>query len=727
MNRVLITFLFSAFALLGMSEEQRASIRHLTRQNGLTNDRVTVLEQDHHGYIWAGTENGLNRISGHEVYTWEYPGHPLHNIHVSDIEADEKENCLWIFTPQGLAGCIDLAQNRLIEHAPDEADSLLYFHHKGQLYMWQYGPARRCVRTRINKGRLDTQVFDKEVSDIHTDEEGGDWLLTGRGLYLNGLEEKLRGSDSVTHITTYRNICLAVTPHGVLAYNHSRRVVRRTPFPKTYRNANQCTDLATWGDQLLIFTPEKTIAYHILEGTFSAPTNWQLKNGQTLPQNGKHVYAYDGQGKLMRFGEGGAVHSLQLMPTEVARQSSGRMPQVSAMNATTEAIATYGNGLYLLNVETGKSTHFRQEEPHGFIRDNRIHSLLTDHTGCLWLATEQAGVTCLPPIEKSETQAILSAKNAPHPRINLVVVDGEERLMSTDEMELSYTHNNVEWHFSCMAYDQLDATQYQYYLTGVDSTWQSPTHNHKAIYKDLPPGRYQFHVRASLDGLHWGSEATHTIVIDEPWWSQWPAYLVTLAIFAAMGLFLYFIVHQFIHPERATSGKGQASSGEQQTSSNKGQAPNNEQKEPSNEQQALSNEPQPISHNPQTMRSVTTDEIEKSTVPTLTAKEVRFKQQLEATLAEHIEDTDFTTEQFATLMGLKRTQFYNRVKHITGLSPIELTRKARLEHAAHLLIESDLNIDEVRERCGFTNSTNFYNYFKQHFGMTPRQYRQKIC
>ena len=41
-----------------------------------------------------------------------------------------------------------------------------------------------------------------------------------------------------------------------------------------------------------------------------------------------------------------------------------------------------------------------------------------------------------------------------------------------------------------------------------------------------------------------------------------------------------------------------------------------------------------------------------------------------------------------------------------------------------VLIETDLNIDEIRERCGFSNSTAFYNYFKQQYGVTPRQYRQ---
>ena len=109
----------------------------------------------------------------------------------------------------------------------------------------------------------------------------------------------------------------------------------------------------------------------------------------------------------------------------------------------------------------------------------------------------------------------------------------------------------------------------------------------------------------------------------------------------------------------------------------------------------------------------------------LTAKDERFKRLLEDLLELHIEEPDFGVEEFAACANLKRTQFYTKVKRITGLSPIELLRKAHLEHAARLLKETDLNIDEVRERCGFSNSTTFYNYFKQQYGMTPRQYRNQ--
>lgn len=696
MNRLLIITLLFAYALQGRAEKSFAPIRHLTNQTGLTSNRVNVLEQDSHGYIWAGTPNGLNRIGGHEVYTWSDPRHPLHGIHVNGLEMDEAENVLWIFTPEGMIGCFDLEKNQLIPYTPDKADSLLSLHHKGQMYMWQYAPnTQHCKRFRLNKGNLNIETFKQEVTDIRTDEEGNDWLLTTHGLYLNGFEERLPGSDSVTHIATFSNLCLALTPREIIVYNHSRRVARRTTFPHNYRSAGQCSDLATWRDQLLIFTPERTITYQILDGTFSAPSNMQIQNGQVLPESEKSVYAYDEKGKILRFGQDGSIHSLRLMPIEIAKKSVKRLPQVAILNAATEAFATYGNGLYILHTDTGKSTHIRQEDAEKLIADNRIHDLLTDRSGCLWIATDQAGVVCLQS-NSTEEEVDDMSQTSPTVRIPFITIDGEECLINNDEMELSYTHNNVTWHFSCTDYDRMSDIKYQYYLVGHDSTWQVAKHNHKAIYKELRPGRYTFHVKASLDGEHWGTESSHTIIIADPWWSQWPAMMALLTLLAMMGLFLYLIIYKFVHPERAVERKLSTEGPHSTTIGTKGG--NNTEEE--------------------------AESTEETGQTTLTAKDQRFKQLLYTLMEEHIEEPGFAVEEFAACANLKRTQFYTKVKRITGLTPIELLRKAHLEHAAKLLIETDLNIDEIRERCGFSNSTTFYGYFKQQYGMTPRQYRQ---
>ena len=54
-------------------------------------------------------------------------------------------------------------------------------------------------------------------------------------------------------------------------------------------------------------------------------------------------------------------------------------------------------------------------------------------------------------------------------------------------------------------------------------------------------------------------------------------------------------------------------------------------------------------------------------------------------------------------------------------------RKLRLEHARSLLISRpDLSVKSVGEMSGFSNNSTFCSDFKNHFGITPSDYRQEI-
>jgi AraC-like DNA-binding protein len=50
-------------------------------------------------------------------------------------------------------------------------------------------------------------------------------------------------------------------------------------------------------------------------------------------------------------------------------------------------------------------------------------------------------------------------------------------------------------------------------------------------------------------------------------------------------------------------------------------------------------------------------------------------------------------------------------------------RRIRLEHAAILLEQTDLTIDEVTDTCGYLSSTYFIAAFHKHYGMPPGKYR----
>ena len=104
-------------------------------------------------------------------------------------------------------------------------------------------------------------------------------------------------------------------------------------------------------------------------------------------------------------------------------------------------------------------------------------------------------------------------------------------------------------------------------------------------------------------------------------------------------------------------------------------------------------------------------------------KDKRFLEQFRMVLAAHVSDENFSVEQFATLMNLSRTQFYKKVKELTGETPVQHLHRARLEYAARLLRQSSATVEEVMNRAGFNSPTHFYNAFKRQFGCSPRTYR----
>lgn len=98
----------------------------------------------------------------------------------------------------------------------------------------------------------------------------------------------------------------------------------------------------------------------------------------------------------------------------------------------------------------------------------------------------------------------------------------------------------------------------------------------------------------------------------------------------------------------------------------------------------------------------------------------RFKEVVEKRLA----DSDISVEDLAADMNLSRVQLYRKVKNLTGSSPVELLRTARLNRAYQLLLTTDKSVSEVAYDVGFTAPSYFTKCFKEEFGMLPGDVRQ---
>ena len=94
---------------------------------------------------------------------------------------------------------------------------------------------------------------------------------------------------------------------------------------------------------------------------------------------------------------------------------------------------------------------------------------------------------------------------------------------------------------------------------------------------------------------------------------------------------------------------------------------------------------------------------------------VHFKNVVEARLA----DSDLSVDDLAAAMNLSRVQLYRKVKSISGSSPIELLRTARLNRGYQLLLTTGKNVSEVAYDVGFTAPSYFTKCFKEEFGVSP--------
>lgn len=102
-----------------------------------------------------------------------------------------------------------------------------------------------------------------------------------------------------------------------------------------------------------------------------------------------------------------------------------------------------------------------------------------------------------------------------------------------------------------------------------------------------------------------------------------------------------------------------------------------------------------------------------------------FLNKLHDIIEKNIDNSEFTVEDFAQALSMARTNFYKKVKGLTGHSPNEYLRIIRMKKAAELLLTTDMNVGEISYQIGFNDQFHFSKIFKSQFGVSPLQYRKK--
>ncbi len=85
-------------------------------------------------------------------------------------------------------------------------------------------------------------------------------------------------------------------------------------------------------------------------------------------------------------------------------------------------------------------------------------------------------------------------------------------------------------------------------------------------------------------------------------------------------------------------------------------------------------------------------------------------------------DTDISISNLADHCNVSRTVLYNKIKGLTGFSPVEFVRSMKMNISLRLL-ENGYNVSEAAYKTGFSDVKYFSKLFKAQFGYSPSRHK----
>ena len=176
------------------------NFQSITIDDGLSQSLAEYIYQDSLGYIWIGTNDGLNRYNGNEFKVYKNiknDENTISNNMISSLVEDNDKN-LWIGTDGGL-NKMNLDTGEITRYLVSEEDKLysntvvdeLLIDSKGRLWVCTINGLNLYDSENDNFIKVASDYLEnKGIQDIIEDGEGNIWVSTRDGLFKYNHEKK---------------------------------------------------------------------------------------------------------------------------------------------------------------------------------------------------------------------------------------------------------------------------------------------------------------------------------------------------------------------------------------------------------------------------------------------------------------------------------------------------------------------------------------------------------
>lgn len=411
MKRILSLFIITIGicfkALAGV--EVRSS--RLTVSDGLANNSVRCIYQDRKGFIWFGTLDGLNRYDGSSFLTFlpeRGKGISLSDHRMYRLKED-KNGFLWIRHTPSVFSCYDLKKGQVVDFTGCGENmwyySQIYVPDKAGEDVWLWGNQAGCRRVTCREGVLSSEFFRKgkglesdAVNHIRPDGKGGVWIATPNGLY-HWAEGKLAETASglnIRYIHVYQGNAYFFATDGTMYTSDGEGRVKRLDKASVRRKTG-FDGYIFYRDEWMVYASTGNYCFNFTQGRFVKPNpKLDVHHVQIIEDNKRDFWIYNNTGTVRYVqAAGGEVREFRLMSDEDLDYIDEERYSIVHDSRGLLWIATYGNGLYVYDLQKGDMQHFTVGERGGtnsVISSDYLLCLMEDRLGNMWVSSEFTGI-----------------------------------------------------------------------------------------------------------------------------------------------------------------------------------------------------------------------------------------------------------------------------------------------------------------------------------------------
>lgn len=408
---------------------------------------------------------------------------------------------------------------------------------------------------------------DDDLLAVCIDKDGNTWIGTRhQGLSVNGrFYKSIPGDDSsiapgkifdivcdkrkrVWIAVNTGALCLAI-PQADGTYRF-KRFLQEDPFMRTVTVVHQAKSglmFVGCANGLMVFNPDELVkntkSYYYYNGDNSSLGYSEIRD-----------IIEDEKGDIWFTSVGGGLYHIKSTADPAKITFEQFTTEQGLADNTANSIVMDKKGDLWVGTDYGLSRFNRNTEQftNYFFANDKLGEIYSENSACmrtdgtLVFATNN-GIVCFHPdqITVSNTDDVLVITNLLVNGSTPVFNDQDAQDIHEQRYSLSHRQNSLTFRFSDMKFDFPHKTEYIYWLEGYDREWSQPTRSNEAIYKDLEPGRYTFHVK-KLDNRE-NKEVVMKVTIRQPWWNTWWAWIIYIIVIGGIAWYIFRLLRITYH------------------------------------------------------------------------------------------------------------------------------------------------------------------------------------